>query len=125
MEKTMIAYCGSYCGACTWKDKVGCKEGCKACAGNVFWGECDKAKCCISRGFEHCGECPDLPCDKLKDLFGDPEHGDRGVRLRNLQNWAAGNDTYEELGNVAQEEAKNCRTKDHRFYSSKGDCVSG
>ena len=56
--------------------------------------------------FEHCGECPDLPCEKLKDLFGDPDHGDRGVRLRNLQNWAAGNDTYEELGNVAQEQAK-------------------
>ena len=72
----------------------------------VFWGECDKAKCCIEKGFEHCGQCPEMPCDKLKLLFGDPEHGDRGARLRNLQNWNNGNFVYEKLGNAAQEKAK-------------------
>lgn len=105
MDRTMIAYCGSYCGACEWKDKIGC-PGCKACQGNVFWGECDKAKCCIEKGFCHCGECPELPCEKLRGLFDDPEHGDKGVRLRNLKNWASGNHTYEKLGNAAQEQAK-------------------
>lgn len=39
-------------------------------------------------------------------MFGDPEHGDKGVRLRNLQNWKKGNYVYEKLGNVAQENAK-------------------
>lgn len=105
MEKALIAYCGSYCGVCGWKDKIGC-EGCKANEGNMFWGECDKAKCCIAKGFEHCGRCDEMPCDKLKDLFGDPEHGDGGARLRNLQNWNNGYYVFEKLGNAAQEEAK-------------------
>ncbi len=107
-DRTMIAFCGAYCEVCEWKDKIGCK-GCKANQGNMFWGECDKAKCCLEKGFEHCGECSELPCQKLRDLFDDPEHGDQGVRLRNLQNWKAGNESYELLGNAAQENAKNLK----------------
>ena len=105
MEKLMIAYCGTYCGVCEWKDKVGCK-GCKISAGDMFWGECDKAKCSIEKGFEHCGQCEEMPCNKLKSLFEDSEHGDGGVRIRNLQNWNKGIYTYEKLSNVAQEKAK-------------------
>ena len=105
MDRNMIAYCVAYCGVCEWKDKIGCK-GCKANAGTMFWGQCDKACCCIEKGFAHCGECPDLPCQKLQELFDDPEHGDRGVRLRNLMHWKAGDSVYEELGNAAQEKAK-------------------
>ena len=60
----------------------------------------------IEKGYEHCGQCADMPCDMLKDLFGDPEHGDGGARLRNLQNWNNENYIYEKLGNIAQEEAK-------------------
>ncbi len=106
MDKELIAYCGAYCGVCEWKDKVGCK-GCKANGGVMFWGECDKAKCCIEKNIEHCGECENMPCQKLQDLFDDDEHGDKGTRLRNLQNWKSGNYVYEKLGNVAQEQAKN------------------
>lgn len=72
----------------------------------MFWGECDKAKCCIAKELEHCGQCAEMPCEKLKDLFGDPEHGDKGVRLRNLKNWANGIDSFERLGNPAQDHAK-------------------
>jgi len=61
----------------------------------------------MGRGFEHCGLCPDLPCQKLLDLFADPEHGDKGARMSNLRNWAGGKDIYERLGNLAQEQAKN------------------
>lgn len=105
MDKNLIAYCGTYCGICEWREKTGCK-GCKANAGDMFWGECDKAKCCIRKGYAHCGECGELPCAKLKELFEDPVHGDRGARLRNLQNWKAGRDVCEELGNISQEQAK-------------------
>ena len=105
LDWNMTAYCGAYCGVCEWKDKIGCK-GCKANAGTMFWGECDKAKCCIGKGLAHCGECPDVPCRKLQDLFRDPEHGDRGARLRNLTGWKAGKDTFEKLGNAAQQKAK-------------------
>lgn len=74
-------------------------------------GECDKAKCCIEKNFEHCGECGAMPCQKLRELFDDPEHGDMGARLCNLQNWKNGNYVYEKLGNAAQEQAKNLNSK--------------
>lgn len=104
-DKDMMAFCGAYCGVCEWKDAVGCK-GCKAQAGEMFWGECDKAKCCIGKGHAHCGECASLPCQMLLDLFADPEHGDQGERLRNLQGWKKGAHTFERLNNAAQEQAR-------------------
>lgn len=106
MDKSMIAYCGTYCGVCEWRDKTGCK-GCKSNGGVMFWGECDKAKCCMEKGYAHCGECGELPCAKLQELFRDPEHGDQGVRLAHLRNWKSGIYIYEKLGNAAQEQAKN------------------
>ena len=96
MDNEMIARCGTYRGICVWKDKINCL-GCKGQKGNMFYGECDKAVCCISKGYEHCGLCPDMPCEKLLDLFNDPEHGDKGARLHNLRNWAVGNYIYEKL----------------------------
>lgn len=105
MDKKMIAYCGSYCGVCEWKDKLGC-QGCHASCGKPFWGECGIAKCCIEKAYAHCGECPAVPCQQLQAAFDDPEHGDDGVRLRNLLNWKAGLDTFERLHNAAQEQAK-------------------
>ena len=48
-----------------------------------------------------------MPCQKLRELYCDPDHGDRGARLHNLNNWKAGNYVYEKLGNSAQEKAKN------------------
>ena len=107
----MIAFCGTYCGVCEWKDKIGCK-GCKANRGIMFWGECDKAKCCMEKGLEHCGECSDMPCQKLRDLFDDPEHGECGARLRNLKKWKEGIYDYEKLGNAAQVKAKNLKEID-------------
>ena len=104
-DKTMTAYCGAYCGECEWRQKTGCR-GCRASAGNMFWGECDKANCCIEKGISHCGCCDRVPCAKLELLFSDPEHGDDGSRLCNLQNWKNGNYTYEKLNNTAQENAK-------------------
>ncbi len=87
MNREMAAYCGTNCETCEWKAKVDCK-GCKANKGSMFWGECDKALCCIEKNFEHCGECELMPCDKLSALFSDPEHGDNGIRLANLKSWA-------------------------------------
>lgn len=110
MEKSLIAYCGTYCGVCEWKEKTGCK-GCKTNGGVMFWGECDKAKCCIEKNFEHCGECGDMPCKKLQELFNDPEHGDKGARQHNLKNWKNGNYVYEKLENIAQEQAKSLSAK--------------
>ncbi len=104
MDKNLRACCGSYCGACQWREKIGCR-GCKANCGRMFWGECDIARCCGAKGYDHCGECPSVPCEQLRAAFLDPEHGDDGARLRNLLGWRAGRDTYELLRNPAQEKA--------------------
>ncbi|MBP3919316.1 MAG: DUF3795 domain-containing protein [Clostridia bacterium] len=90
MKREMMAYCGTNCEECAWREQVNCK-GCKANQGKMFWGECDKAKCCIANKFEHCGECAKMPCEILSALFADPEHGDQGSRLNNLKKWAENN----------------------------------
>lgn len=95
-DKELMAMCGTYCGVCTWKDKINC-PGCLASKGDMIYGECDKAKCCIQKGFKHCGLCPEMPCQKLLDLFKDPDHGDKGARLYNLKNWSKGNNIFKKL----------------------------
>jgi len=65
----------------------------------MFWGECLVAKCSLEKGYNHCGECSELPCDKLQSAFDDSEHGDNGERLINLKAWANGEETYQELTN--------------------------
>ncbi|MBN2584899.1 MAG: DUF3795 domain-containing protein [Planctomycetes bacterium] len=97
MDKQQIGMCGAYCGSCSWKAKTGC-AGCQACAGDVFWGQCAVAKCCLAKGITHCGPCEELPCRLLQGFFDHPEHGDHGERLANLKAWAAGKDTVIELG---------------------------
>jgi hypothetical protein len=89
----MIGVCGAYCGACEWKPKVNC-PGCQAAKSKMFWGECQMAKCCLGKGYVHCGECSDVPCEGLQAIIRDPEHGDTGQRLANLKAWARGEDTW-------------------------------
>ena len=96
MNKQMIGMCGAYCGVCEWKEKTNC-PGCQACQGKPFWGECSIAECSIKKGYNHCGHCSNLPCDKLQDAFNNEEHGDNGERLINLKNWAKGKETYLKL----------------------------
>lgn len=95
-DEALIAMCGAYCGACSWRERTGC-PGCRAVAGKPFWGECRMAGCAIGRGLEHCGLCMEVPCAMLREAFADPEHGDGGERLSNLRAWAKGERTYLEL----------------------------
>lgn len=92
MKKDMMAYCGTYCEKCDWKEKMSCK-GCKEHASNVFWGNCAIASCAIEKKLNHCGECDKLPCSLLQDAYNNPEHGDNGERLLNLQKWAKGEES--------------------------------
>ena len=96
MDKGQIGMCGAYCGICEWKDKMNC-SGCQACKGDMFYGECGVAKCCLGKGLLHCGLCPDLPCAELQQAFDHPDHGDHGERLANLKNWAKGDETIHKL----------------------------
>jgi hypothetical protein len=96
MDKQMIARCGAYCGTCEWREKTNC-QGCQASNGKMFWGECTVAKCSIEKEHNHCGHCSKLPCEDLQSAFDNPDHGDNGERLLNLQGWRDGKDTYLEL----------------------------
>ena len=86
MSAEFAARCGIYCGDCEYREKMSC-PGCIKCGGKVFWGECDVAKCCIERGLDHCGQCEDVPCEMLRRFAYDPEEGDDGQRIRNVQAW--------------------------------------
>ncbi len=89
MNKDLMAYCGTYCETCDWKEEFNC-PGCKGCEGKVFWGTCKIAMCAINKGIDHCGECSEVPCSKLIDAYNSKDHGDDGERLTNLKCWADG-----------------------------------
>ena len=66
-------------------------KGCMEMDGKPFWGECPVAVCCIDKGYLHCGNCPDMPCDILHEFScGDGEHCDKpkGARLEILKYWS-------------------------------------
>ncbi len=81
---TAMAYCGTDCGACSFRARTNC-PGCRGAAGNMFWGKCALALCCIERKLDHCGKCPEFPCERLKEYSFDKEHGDNGRRIENLR----------------------------------------
>jgi len=84
------SYCGLLCDGCTYKESHGC-IGCIALQGKPFWGECDVAKCCIDKDYARCGECPDVPCENLRNMsYGDDEHNDKpeGARIEVCKAWA-------------------------------------
>jgi len=61
--------------------------GCLAAKGAMFWGSCEIATCCINKGHAHCGKCDVFPCALLTSFAYDPEQGDNGERIRNLESW--------------------------------------
>ena len=81
--------CGLSCVACTFRVRTGC-SGCIATNGHPFHGECRVAICCQNKGFLHCGECLDFPCQMLHDFSFDPKHGDnpQGTRIELCRKWA-------------------------------------
>ena len=65
--------CGIACTGCGRKAKVGC-TGCATMEKPYWGGDCGVKTCCEERGYDHCGQCADFPCEMLAN-FG------RGVRL--------------------------------------------
>lgn len=78
--------CGILCSECEYKDKMNCK-GCVN-IDKPFWGEkCDVKTCCESKNHNHCGECPQFPCDLLKSFAYDEDQGDGGKRIIQCSMW--------------------------------------
>jgi hypothetical protein len=86
MPNDLAARCGIYCGDCDYREKMNC-PGCSAATGKMFWGKCEVALCCMDKGLDHCGLCPDFPCDTLRGFADDAEQGDDGQRIRNARAW--------------------------------------
>ncbi len=98
MASELIAYCGLYCGACSFKvafeeknkehvtsmpsyyDRLKDEpvEFCPGCRLENICGECAMRDCAISKEIEHCGQCGDFPCDKVSSFNNDgkPHHGE-------------------------------------------------
>ena len=92
---TVQSRCGLLCKWCKYKEPMNC-PGCIALNGKASWSDdyCDVSKCCVDKGYAHCGECPDMPCENLKGLsYGNDEHNDKpeGARIEVCRAWAAKN----------------------------------
>ena len=66
-RRKWAALCGKYCGDCPELSR-----GCLGCAyqlGLPLDTECKVFHCCaVERGLEHCGLCPDFPCQTFLSL---------------------------------------------------------
>jgi hypothetical protein len=62
LTRRLAAVCGRYCAVCdAYLEGTCC--GCAYQLGRTRRGECPVFECCIAgRGLEHCGLCPDFPC---------------------------------------------------------------
>lgn len=59
-----------------------------------FWGEsCPLKSCCEGKQQEHCGVCPDFPCEMLDRFAHDKEQGDDGKRIQQCGQWRDGAST--------------------------------
>lgn len=74
--------CGIDCDACKFKAEKNCK-GCRENNGKIFWGECELYQCNHQKEQEHCGNCSQFPCAKLKE-WAASENPERIDNLRKL-----------------------------------------
>ncbi|MDR2035882.1 MAG: DUF3795 domain-containing protein [Coriobacteriales bacterium] len=69
-----LSYCGINCTSCGNYKK---NENCQGCRDepNLLW-DCTTRTCAIERGFLHCGQCDEFPCDELSRFYhdGKPSH---------------------------------------------------
>lgn len=80
------SYCGLHCSMCVHNtEKQECK-GCIELEGEFSEREqCPIAACCIERGYEHCGQCDEIPCAMLSQLASSdvPEN----ARVEQCKRW--------------------------------------
>lgn len=89
-KKITLAKCGMDCTECRFAAENDC-PGCPYCRPvsereKLFDDEeCEVGKCAEGKGFESCGQCPEFPCELLKEVSFDVETGDGGNRLLRLK----------------------------------------
>jgi len=112
----LIAYCGLYCGACSFKvafdenDRSHIEnmpekydkyrnlplEFCPGCRLENQCGKCDIKDCAEHKGVQYCSQCNEFPCQKLEDFNNDgiPHHSESISNLQQIkqmgpENWIA------------------------------------
>lgn len=87
INNSVCSRCGLDCNACENREKCDC-PGCPELEEGNWAGDCEVKLCCEKKNFEHCGICPDFPCELLRNTAFDTEEGDDGERLITLKRWA-------------------------------------
>ena len=106
-NQNLIAYCGLYCGACSFR--VAAQENdrqhlrampakyaqyrdapmdiCPGCRHEGESAKCAIRNCAGKRGFQHCGTCPDFPCARIREFSDDgtPHHAASIMNLKRLK----------------------------------------
>jgi hypothetical protein len=107
-EKDLLAYCGLYCGACSFRVAFEEKDHkhlqdmpskyeeykdaelqfCPGCRLDAQSGGCKIRDCAVSKDIPHCGDCDEFPCELLIEFNNDgiPHHSDAINNLRKLRN---------------------------------------
>ncbi len=76
------SHCGLMCATCEYQESHHCK-GCIALKGQPFWGVCPVSSCCQDKGYAHCGQCAEMPCELLNGFScGDDVECDKPKRSR-------------------------------------------
>lgn len=78
--------CGVRCNSCERREKVHC-TGCPNMEKPFWGGVCEVKVCCEDKKLNHCGECPDFPCDMLAEMGKDQGY-DPEPRLELCRTWA-------------------------------------
>ncbi|MCR1842386.1 DUF3795 domain-containing protein [Murimonas intestini] len=79
--------CGVCCDSCERKESVNC-SGCLNMEKPFWGGECSVKTCCEGKKLNHCGECPEFPCEMLATM-GVAEGFDPTPKLEKCREWAA------------------------------------
>ncbi|MBU5225110.1 DUF3795 domain-containing protein [Clostridium senegalense] len=78
--------CGVCCNNCERKENVNC-SGCIDMKKPFWGGECGVKYCCEEKNYNHCGECPDFPCDILSNM-GVEKGFDPSLKIEQCKKWA-------------------------------------
>jgi len=69
VDKSLVAYCGLYCGAC----RGYLKDKCPGCPGNEQSSWCKIRECCSENGYTTCADCKEYvdphECKKFHNLI--------------------------------------------------------
>ena len=107
MSDELIAYCGLFCGACSFKvaydenDRIHIEnmpekydkfrnmplEFCPGCRLENQCGNCDIKDCAEKKDVKYCSQCDEFPCQKLDDFNKDgiPHHSESIENLQQLK----------------------------------------